>query len=191
MKVLKEQLDLGIVREVKDREIMVHNMTFIIPRKDGRLRKIIDCRPINKYLKDVRPPQNENFQNMIFEIPGFGFQGHTYTYIIMPFGLKTTPNIFNQHLQPAITRLRTLGIRIIVYFNDILILNQNPESLVQQAVYIKELLEKVGSGISPTSPIKCHRIEEQSQQDNQLNGTNFRIIEKKFKQEIQQRSLES
>ncbi|KAA6353867.1 MAG: hypothetical protein EZS28_050605, partial [Streblomastix strix] len=106
MKALKEELDLGIVREVKDKEIMFYNKTFIIPRKDGRLRMIIDCRPINKYLKDV-PFQNENFQNVcnlsikgdwatIIDIHNayyrvlvsdelqkflaFGFQGHACTY---------------------------------------------------------------------------------------------------------------
>ncbi|KAA6377189.1 MAG: putative Transposon Ty3-G Gag-Pol polyprotein, partial [Streblomastix strix] len=170
MKAVKEELDLGIVREVKDREIMFYNKTFIIPRKDGRLRKIMDFRPINKNLKDV-PFQNENFQNVcnlqlkgdwatIIDIHNsynhvlvsdklqkflaFGSQGHTYTQVDMPFGLRTALYIFNQHLQPAITRLRTLGIRIIVYIEDILILNQNPESLVQQTVQVKELLEKLG-----------------------------------------------
>ncbi|KAA6353219.1 MAG: hypothetical protein EZS28_051255, partial [Streblomastix strix] len=57
----------------------------------------------------------------------FGIQSRTYFYVGMPFGLKTAPYIFNQHLQPAITRLGTLGIMKIVYIGDILILNQNQE----------------------------------------------------------------
>ncbi|KAA6383816.1 MAG: putative reverse transcriptase [Streblomastix strix] len=177
MKALKEELDLRIVKEVKDREIMFYNKIFVIPRKDGRLRKIIDCHPINKYLKDD-PFQNENFQNVcklsikgdwatIIDIHNaynhvlvsdelqkflaFGFQGHTYTYVGMSFCLKTAPYIFNQHLQPANTRLRTLGIEIIMYIDDIQKLNQNPESLFQQTVLVKELLEKLDWIISNKS----------------------------------------
>ncbi|KAA6384427.1 MAG: hypothetical protein EZS28_020045 [Streblomastix strix] len=129
----------------------------------------MDCRSINKYLKDV-PFQNENFKNVfnlstkgdwatIIDIHNaynhvlisdelqkflaFDFQGRTYTYVGIPFGLKSAPYIFNQHLQPATTRLRQLGIRIIAHIDDIQILNQNPESLVQQTVQVKELLEKL------------------------------------------------
>lgn len=53
MKALKEELDLGIIRKVKDKDLKFYNKKFIIPRKNGRLRKIIDSRSINKYLKDV------------------------------------------------------------------------------------------------------------------------------------------
>ncbi|KAA6366235.1 MAG: hypothetical protein EZS28_038239 [Streblomastix strix] len=75
VKALKEELDLGKVREVNDREMMFYNKTFIMHRKDGRLRKIIDCRPINKRLGN----NNRYSQRLksgtgirqVVEIPGF------------------------------------------------------------------------------------------------------------------------
>ncbi|KAA6392819.1 MAG: hypothetical protein EZS28_011647 [Streblomastix strix] len=63
VKTLKVELDRGKVREVKDKEMIFYNKTFIIPHKNGRLSKIIDYRTINKYLKKNVFFQNENFQN--------------------------------------------------------------------------------------------------------------------------------
>jgi hypothetical protein len=54
------------------------------------------------------------------EYLGFAFKDKFYIYKGMPFGLKTAPSIFYGHLHPAIEYLRVRGIRLIVFYDDIL-----------------------------------------------------------------------
>ncbi|KAA6370257.1 MAG: putative reverse transcriptase, partial [Streblomastix strix] len=172
---LEEEIKQGIVKKIKKEEALFFNWTFIIPRKDKRLRKILDCRPINKFLKEESFKSEDiktvtqlslindwatvidihnayNYIQVTKELQqflAFAFNHQTYTYIEMPFGLKTAPFIFHKHLHPAIQIIRKEGIRVIVYFDDILILCQDPTLLHQQTNKVIQILENLGWIISP------------------------------------------
>ncbi|KAA6382492.1 MAG: putative Transposon Ty3-G Gag-Pol polyprotein, partial [Streblomastix strix] len=177
IEALQEEIQQGVVTRIPREEVLFLNRTFVIPKKDGRKRKILDCRQVNKYLQDISF-KGEDFKKVanitlrgdwatVLDISSaynhikvseelqkylaFTFAKETYTYIGMPFGLKTAPYIFHKHLHPAITLLRKEGIRMIVYFDDILILAQNPDLLVLQTQRAKQLLESLGWIISPKS----------------------------------------
>ncbi|KAA6379680.1 MAG: putative Transposon Ty3-G Gag-Pol polyprotein, partial [Streblomastix strix] len=177
IEVLQEEIQQGVVTRIPKEEVLFLNRTFVIPKKDGRKRKILDCRQVNRYLQDISF-KGEDFKKVanitlrgdwatVLDISSvynhikvseelqkylaFTFAKETYTYIGMPFGLKTAPYIFHKHLHPAITLLRKEGIRMIVYFDDILILAQNPDLLVLQTQRAKQLLESLGWIISPKS----------------------------------------
>ncbi|KAA6402068.1 MAG: hypothetical protein EZS28_002402 [Streblomastix strix] len=128
-KALQEEIDQGIVIEVNPQSVKYLNKTFIIPKKDGRIRKILDCRQVNQQLGDLKY-KSEDFRTVyniaqrgdygttldissaynhilvsdeLQQFLAFQFKGKTYTYRGMPFGLKTAPFIFHKHLLPAIT----------------------------------------------------------------------------------------
>ncbi|KAA6398557.1 MAG: putative reverse transcriptase [Streblomastix strix] len=178
-KALQEEIDQGIVVEVGPNQIKYLNRTFIIPRKDKRLRKILDCRPINKQLKDI-PFKAENINMVITLVEkgdwgvtidihnaynhimvhpslqqylGFAFQDRFYIYKGMPFGLKTAPAIFYRHLHPAIQYLRIRGIRLIVFYDDILIVCQDPIKLQDHTRIAIQILEEMGWTISKKSSL--------------------------------------
>ena len=57
----------------------------------------------------------------------FQFQGRTYQFTCLPFGLTSAPRIFTKILKPVTGILRKMGIRIIVYLDDMRIMNSTLE----------------------------------------------------------------
>ncbi|KAA6372723.1 MAG: hypothetical protein EZS28_031751 [Streblomastix strix] len=129
---VQEEIQQGIVTRIPKVEVYFLNRTLVIPKKDGRKRKILDCHLVNKYLHDISF-KGEDFKKVanitlrgdwatVLEISSFynhikvseelqkylafTFAKETYTYIGMPFGLKTAPYIFHKHIHPAIALLR-------------------------------------------------------------------------------------
>ncbi len=54
----------------------------------------------------------------------FAFKGVDYQYKILPFGLSLAPRTFTRCMDAALSPLRQMGIRILNYLNDWLILAQ-------------------------------------------------------------------
>ena len=52
----------------------------------------------------------------------FQFQGVTYQFDCLPFGLTSAPRVFTKIMKPAIAWLRQLGCQMIRYIDDNLIL---------------------------------------------------------------------
>ncbi|CAC5416232.1 unnamed protein product [Mytilus coruscus] len=55
----------------------------------------------------------------------------TWSKDVLPFGLGSGPRIFPEVMKPFVALLRRIGIRIIIYLEDILILNQSKHGLVK------------------------------------------------------------
>lgn len=53
----------------------------------------------------------------------FQFQGKIYQFNCLPFGLSSAPRIFTKKLNPVIGIPKKMGIPIIIYLDDMLILN--------------------------------------------------------------------
>ncbi|CAI7919529.1 unnamed protein product, partial [Closterium sp. NIES-54] len=56
---------------------------------------------------------------------GFGFDGRTYSFRSLPFGLATAPFVFTQLIKQLARRWREQGIRVVPYVDDILFLCQS------------------------------------------------------------------
>jgi hypothetical protein len=75
----------------------------------------------------------------------FLFQGRTYAYRAMPFGLSLSPFFFTKMMKFPITYIRnTWKVRLIVYMDDILILHQDPTFLQVATFQIVEYLQYLG-----------------------------------------------
>ena len=124
---------------------------FVIPKKDGGLRPILDLRPLNAHLKvmkfhmlrtvEVLQSIQENdwfttidLKDAYFHIPiaphhrhflRFAFEGQAYQFCVLPFGIALAPRVFTRCVAAALGPLQAQGIRVLPYLDDWLICSQS------------------------------------------------------------------
>ena len=74
----------------------------------------------------------------------FTFKGKCYRFRCLPFSLACAPWVFTKVLKPIAAQLRELGVRLIVYIYDILILAETPQLLRDHTMGLIYLLENLG-----------------------------------------------
>jgi hypothetical protein len=168
---VKEQMELGFVREDK-RPATVISPIFVIPKKEkNKWRVIVDLRHVNKSQKTPKF-KHENLDNLgLIVRPGdfmvkgdvkHGFhhlrmkEEHTrylgfrhgnrwFRYIAMPMGSQSSPYVFNRMLKPAIGFLReSEGIRITWYVDDFLVAAETKEKAEKDMMTTLKLLREIG-----------------------------------------------
>ncbi|KAL0179586.1 hypothetical protein M9458_025028, partial [Cirrhinus mrigala] len=121
---------------------------FIVPKKGGGLRPILDLRVLNRALLKlpfkmltlkhiltcVRVQEwfvAIDLKDAYFQVSilpkhrpflRFAFEGRAYQYKVLPFGLSLSPRVFTKVAEAALSPLRERGIRILNYLDDWLIL---------------------------------------------------------------------
>ncbi len=140
-----------------ERESGFYSRYFIVPKKDGGLRPILDLRQLNRSvsrlkfkmltLKQVMSQiRSEDWfvaidlKDAYFHVSilpahrkflRFAFGGKAYQYRVLPFGLALSPHTFTKCVDAALTPLRLQGIRILNYIDDWLILAQSERVAAQ------------------------------------------------------------
>ncbi len=139
-----------------ERESGFYSRYFVIPKRDGGIRPILDLRPINRAL-GKRPFRMLTLKQILAQIrPGdwfasvdlkdayfhiqiaphhrrflrFAFEGTAYQYSVLPFGLALAPRTFSTCMDAALSPLRSSGVRILNYLDDWLILAQSRDTLI-------------------------------------------------------------
>ncbi len=128
---------------------------FIVPKKGGGLRPILDLRVLNRALHKlpfkmltqkrifgcVRPLDwfaAIDLKDPYFHVSilprhrpflRFAFEGQAYQYKVLPFGLSLSPRVFTKVVEAALVPLREQGVRILNYLDDWLILAQSRKQL--------------------------------------------------------------
>ena len=74
----------------------------------------------------------------------FSFKERTYQFKCLPFGLACAPWVFAKILKSLAAQLRQLGMRLIVYIDDILILVESKELAQEHIIGLIYLLENLG-----------------------------------------------
>ncbi len=74
----------------------------------------------------------------------FQFQGVTYEYQGLPFRLSSAPRAFTKLLKPVISILRSSGIRVVIYLDDLLLLHQDAAELQGIFQLVSTLLADLG-----------------------------------------------
>jgi hypothetical protein len=72
------------------------------------------------------------------------FQGCTYEFQCLPFGLSSAPQTFTKLLKPVIALIRSQAIWNVIYPDDMLLMDQNPERLISVFHNIVNLLQSLG-----------------------------------------------
>ncbi len=159
---------------------------FLVPKKDGGLRPILDLRRLNHALMR-RPFRMITLKQILSQICTedwfcsldlkdayfhiqiaphhrrflrFAFEGVAYQYTVLPFGLSLPPRTFTKCMDAALSPLRQMGIRILNYLDDWLILAQSEVELLSHRTLILSHLERLGlrvnfakSALSPSQRI--------------------------------------
>lgn len=168
---IQEQLQLGFVEETKE-EPTVTSPIFAIPKRDSqKWRIIIDLRYVNRFQQPGKF-RSESFDQVRLQIRrddwmmkgdlkhgfhhlqmrkehqaylGFRIGEKWYRYTTMPMGSNNSPYIFCKILRPVIEHIREkMGIRIVWYVDDFLILGTSKEEAENNTRKVLNLLEELG-----------------------------------------------
>ena len=169
------------VREVplEQRHIGFYSRYFLVKKKGGGLRPILDLRALNKYLKRFRFKMltaaslvrslrqgdwftSIDLKDAYFHIPiypphrkflRFGFEGKVYEYTVLPFGLSLSPRVFVKCTQAAVAPLRQRGVRIATYIDDWLTLATSRQEALFHTRQVVDLLSSLGFTINYTKSV--------------------------------------
>ena len=171
----------GAIRKMNQDEITLGwiSSIFIIPKKDGSWRPIINLRGLNSFV-DNQHFKMENLvgvkdslltgdfmakidmQDAYFGIPihpehqkflGFEAAGKHFCFTALPFGLCTAPRVYTKVMRPVAALLRSFGIRIIVYLDDWLFMNQSAEGLKRDLKFAQFVFDRLGMLINEEKSI--------------------------------------
>ena len=120
---------------------------FLIPKKTGGLRPILDLRGLNLYMKSI-PFHMLSIRDVLqaispgdwftlvdlkdayFHVPiapqhwrflRFAFQGRHFQFRVLPFGLSLSPRVFTRCMAAALCPLQARGLKILPYLDDWLV----------------------------------------------------------------------
>lgn len=153
-----------------DRESGFYSRYFIVPKKDGGLRPILDLRNLNRSVEALRfrmltiknvvsQIQSEDWfvtidlKDAYFHISilpqhrkylRFACGGEAFQYRVLPFGLALSPRTFTKIVEAALAPLRMQGIRILNYIDDWLILAQTHDMAVRHRDVVLTHIRRLG-----------------------------------------------
>lgn len=155
---------------------------FLVPKKGGSLRPILDLRVLNKHLRKYTfrmltqgalaraIKQNDWFTSVdlkdaFFHISiypphrnflRFAYQGICCEFTVLLFGLSLSPRSFCLCAEAGLTPLRITGLRILTYIDDWLIIAESKEKVLQDTgrvlAHITSLGFQVNVGKSNLTP---------------------------------------
>lgn len=172
------------VRELLEKQAVeqVHNLSslgfyslmFLVPKKNGKLRPIIDLRRLNDFLlipsfqmetsgsvaAAVQPGDwatSLDLTDAYFHVPiapwfrkylRIVVLGKVYQYRALPFGLSTSPLAFTKMLEPLAVFLHSHGVVLHRYLDDLLIRSQSRSQCLAWTHSLLDLLVRLGLGVS-------------------------------------------
>ena len=151
-----------------------YSRMFLVPKKGGKSRPIINLKPLNRYvrtphftmttLKDVSQLIQPgdwavclDLRDAYFHVPvytrhrrflQFIWKGQTYRYTALPFGLSTSPFCFTKVTKPVVQYLRSQGVRVVFYLDDVLLLAQTRRGAQENRRRVVHLLGKLGFSLN-------------------------------------------
>ena len=167
---MQKLIEKGAIQEVSENEEGFYSRIFLVPKKDGQMRPVINLRPLNQFLVHnhfkmegmhvVRDLLQKNdwmtridLKDAYFSIPinpqhqkflQFRWQKRAFQFTCLPFGLASAPRVFTKILRPVVGFLRSKGIRCVIYLDDILLLDQDRAKLIEHTATTLLLLEALG-----------------------------------------------
>jgi hypothetical protein len=144
---------------------------FLVPKKDtDKMRPVINLKALNKFVKCptfkmhsaqsiIRMIRRGNWlasidlQDAYFHVPmhprhhkflRFAFQGKTYQFKVLPFGLSTAPRVFTKVLAPVVGHLHQKGIHLFPYLDDCLLVAKDQATLHQTILFTINVLQSLG-----------------------------------------------
>lgn len=168
-------LQKGAIIEVPPEKQTFVSPFFAVPKAGSdKIRPIIDLRALNEHLhyehfkmeslrtvKDLILEDDYlvklDLKDAYFAVPvhpdhqrflQFRWQGRIYQFTCLPFGLASAPRVFTKTLHPVLTVLRSLGIRLVAYLDDLLLMARSRTAALQHLATLLHLLLSLGFSVN-------------------------------------------
>ena len=168
---LQALLDKNAIETVKQpNSLAFFNRLFLVPKPNNKWRPILDLSALNKFLKvgtfKMETPEtirtslykgewvtSIDFKDAYFHIPihphsrkylRFHFQGQSYQFKALPFGLSTAPMEFTTVVKEVKLMAQSRGIRIHQYLDDWLVRAHSYNECLDQTKQIVALCQELG-----------------------------------------------
>ena len=142
---------------------------FLVPKRDGGQRPVINLKRLSQYveyqlfkLEGIQALKSLvkkgdfmvklDLSDAYFGVPilkshrkyqRFVWRGKTFKFQALPFGLGVGPHYYTKLLKPVIAFLRRIGVRIIIYLDDMILLTQSSHMLLRDLTLLRWLLENL------------------------------------------------
>lgn len=160
---------------------------FLVPKSDGSWRPVINLKSLNRYvvtrhfkMESIRTVKGLmqkgdwlvklDLKDAYLTVPihsshrkylRFQWQSQTWEFKVLPFGLSSAPYTFSKLMKPVVCTLRKLGVRSILYLDDMLIMARSKEEARRHLATAMELLVALGfiinlkkSTLTPTQELE-------------------------------------
>ena len=184
---IQSMLDKQAISRAGESSENFYSQMFLVPKKDGRQRPVINLKRLNQsvktehfkmegihMLKDLLRAGDWmakiDLKDAYFMIPiaqedrdflKFQWKDQTYQFNSLPFGLSSAPWVFTKTTRPVVAILREIGLRMIIYIDDILVMAETESLLKDHTTAVVYLLENLGfvinypkSELTPTQEIE-------------------------------------
>ena len=138
--------------ETSDKPEASQRVHYPTPFQNGGIHTLKDLLKRNDWMTKV------DLKDAYFTIPihtsnrpflRFSALGSQYQFTCLPFGLSSAPWVFTKTLKPVTTLLRELGVRLVIYIDDILVIAESPECAKEHTKGLIYLLENLGFTVHP------------------------------------------
>jgi hypothetical protein len=159
----------GAIAQVSREELQVICPLFIVS-KEGKNRPVHNLKPLNRFLACphfkleslskvfplIQPGSffvKIDLADAYLSVPikesdyrflGFSWKGKYYHWKSLPFGLNQAPWAFTKLLRPVAAFFRALGISLMIYLDDLLLLALKAQKLIIQTKFVIQVLEALG-----------------------------------------------
>ena len=160
----------GAVEKIEPEGPGFYSRIFLVPKKNGKLRLIIDLSRLNTFLEiqsfkmetanKVRQAIQPNdwaisldLTDVYLHVPihrqsrkylRFCLKGQTYQFKALPFGLATSPYVFTRVMVAIATYLRKRAIVLFPYLDDWLVRNQIRQEILRDRQFTLKLITSMG-----------------------------------------------
>ena len=164
-KEVHQLLVKGAIRMVTPCQSQFFSRIFVVPKKDGSHRPVINLRSLNQFMIEIHgePGHNER-PTEAGQLDGFDSLEEVYLSVLVweghqkylrymwqetayafqsPFGLYSAPRDFTKLLKPVLAWLHHQGVRVVMYLDDMLIMSQLKDELERQLSQTTSLLERL------------------------------------------------
>uniref|UniRef100_A0A0P6EQZ6 Reverse transcriptase/ribonuclease h/methyltransferase n=1 Tax=Daphnia magna TaxID=35525 RepID=A0A0P6EQZ6_9CRUS len=163
-------LKKGAVKEITDESGGFICSFFCVPKKVDGFRPIVNLKPLNKFIKyeHFKMENLETVRSLVrkgdwfvkldlkdayLTVPvycpqqkflRFKWEGRVFQFKCMAFGLAPAPRIFTKILKVVVAFFRKQGIRLVVYLDDFLVMNETENGTRADLKTVLDLLNALG-----------------------------------------------